>query len=181
MEYLDKLFKVLNLQPRLLLGLSILGCILLYNPYGILNEFGLETLVNLYRPWVGFTTLFAFVFFFIQLIPWVKDKIEYRQYKLSLLEELDSLSKEEKVLLLYCLDNNQKTISLPMTHSTANRLTSKNIMLMASGAGNLTSWAFNINDIVWSKLKKNRELLTAGLSEQEVKATLSKMFSSLYN
>lgn len=62
--------------------------------------------------------------------------------------------KEEKVLLLYCLYNNQKTISLPITHSVANRLKSKGILIMSRGTENILAWSYNIQNDIWNKLQK---------------------------
>jgi len=180
-DYLDKLLKTLNLEPRFLLGLSIFGYVLLSNPYWIIYNMGLQPLVNEYRAWIAFITLFTTIFFFIQLIPWVKDKITFRQYKKKLLNELKSLSQEEKVLLLYCIEKNQKTISLPISHSVANRLKSKGIVEMDNGSGNATAWAFNINDIIWQKLQKDKSVLNKGLDEEQAKHIATKLFNSFYN
>ncbi len=181
MDYIEKFIQAIKLQPRFLFGISILGLILLFNPFNVIPFLSLESFVVEYRKWIGFTTLLAIVFFFVQLVPLLKKFYYKKQYSKRIVEELEALSKEEKVLLLYCIDNNQKTISLPLSHPIANSLKSKGILQMAIGTGNITSWAFNINHDVWKKLNKDRELLTDGLSEQEIRHIVNRIFDRFYN
>ena len=181
MEYIEKFFQVIHLTPRHLFGICVLGLFLLFSSSNVLSKFGIETIVNDYRAFIGLLTLFSLVFFIIQLIPAISKKYRLHQYKKQLLNELYSISKEEKVLLLYCLANNQKTISLPISHSVANRLKSKGILIMSGGAGNMTAWAYNIDDDIWEKIKQDHSVLSNGMTEQEMKRINDEIFDIFYN
>lgn len=181
MDYIEKFFEAIHLSPRHLFGMGVLGLFLLFAPLNTLSIFGIETIVNDYRAFIGLFTLFSIVFFLIQLIPTISKKYRQHQYKKQLLNELYSLSKEEKVLLLHCLANNQKTISLPISHSVANRLKSKGIFIMGSGSGNMIAWAYNINDDIWKKIKQDTSVLSNGLSELEMKRINNEIFDRFYN
>lgn len=181
MDYIEKFFQAIHLAPRHLFGMGVLGLFLLFASSNVLSIFGIETIVNDYRAFIGLFTLFSIVFFLIQLIPTISKKYRQHQYKKQLLNELYSLSKEEKVLLLHCLANNQKTISLPISHSVANRLKSKGIFIMDSGSGNMIAWAYNINDDIWKKIKQDPSVLSNGLSELEMKRINNEIFDRFYN
>lgn len=181
MEYIEKFFQAIHLAPRHLFGMSVLGLFLLFASSNILSIFGIETIVNDYRAFIGLFTLFSIVFFVIQLIPGISKKYRQYQYKKQLLNELYSLSKEEKVLLLHCLANNQKTISLPISHSVANRLKSKGILMMSGGSGNMTAWAYNIDDDIWKKTKQDHSVLSNGMSEEEMRRINNEIFDRFYN
>ncbi len=181
MEYIEKFFQVIHLTPRHLFGICVLGLFLLFASSNVLSKFGIETIVNDYRAFIGLLTLFSLVFFIIQLIPAISKKYRLHQYKKQLLNELYSLSKEEKVLLLYCLYNNQKTISLPITHSVANRLKSKGILKMSHGTGNSLAWSYNIQNDIWNKLQMYELILLDDLTEQEMQRIRHEIFSKYYN
>lgn len=181
MDYIGKFFQAIHLSPRHLFGMGVLGLFLLFASSNMLSIFGIETIVNDYRAFIGLATLFSIVFFVIQLIPAISKKYRQYQYKKLLLNEVYSLSKEEKVLLLHCLANNQKTISLPISHSVANRLKSKGIFIMDSGSGNMTAWAYNIDDYIWKKIKQDYTILSDGMDEKEMQEINNRIFGSFFN
>ena len=179
-ENIEKFFQAIHLAPRHLFGICVLGLFLLFSSSNVLSIFGIETIVNDHRAFIGLLTLFSFVFFIIQLIPAISKKYRLHQYKKQLLNELYSLSKEEKVLLLYCLANNQKTISLPISHSVANRLKSKGILIMSRGTENILAWSYNMQNDIWNKLQKYELILLDNLTEPEMQRITQKIFSNLY-
>ena len=181
MDYLEKLFKAIYLSPRHLFGLGAMSLTLLFTPPDTLKLFGVETIVSDYRALIGFVAIFSLIFFIIQSVPDVTKKFRHYKSKQQLLNELNFLSKEEKVLLLHCFFNNQKTISLPISHSIANRLKSKGIMIMDIGAGNMTAWAYNIDDYIWQKIQKDHSMLLNGLAEQEMREIDNRIFDRFYN
>ncbi|MFY9101054.1 super-infection exclusion protein B [Aliarcobacter cryaerophilus] len=179
-ENIEKFFQAIHLAPRHLFGICVLGLFLLFSSSNVLSIFGIETIVNDHRAFIGLLTLFSLVFFIIQLIPAISKKYRLHQYKKQLLNELYSLSKEEKVLLLYCLYNNQKTISLPISHSVANRLKSKGILIMSRGTENILACPYNIHNDIWNKLQKYELILLDNLTEPEIQRITQKIFSNLY-
>ena len=99
MEYIEKFFQAIHLAPRHLFGMSVLGLFLLFASSNILSIFGIETIVNDYRAFIGLFTLFSIVFFLIQLIPAISKKYRQHQYKKQLLNELYFFPKRKK---FYC-------------------------------------------------------------------------------
>ena len=65
MEYIEKFFQVIHLTPRHLFGICVLGLFLLFSSSNVLSKFGIETIVNDYRAFIGLLTLFSLVFFII--------------------------------------------------------------------------------------------------------------------
>ena len=165
---MEKFLQIIHLKPRSLFGISIVGILLLFNPYGILISFGLENIVDEYRGLIGFITLVTIVFFVIELIPWIKNKYFIHSYNKQVLSYLESLSQDESFMLLYCKKNNMRSLSLSLTNSIANSLVSKGILEQAGGTGNMTAWTYTVSDVVWNKITKNEHILPT-ISDEDLK------------
>ncbi|RLA84856.1 MAG: hypothetical protein DRG78_00025 [Epsilonproteobacteria bacterium] len=178
---MEKFLQLIHLKPRSLFGIALIGLFLLFNPYSLIAIFGLVDAVNEYRSIIGIITLISIVFFIIQLFPWINTKYSISQYNKQILNNIDSLSKDESYMLLLCIRSNSKSLSLPLSHSTANLLASKGIMNKASGTGNMTAWPYTVSDIIWNKIKKNENILPHIISNKELKQYEGNMYDPLYN
>ena len=63
------------------------------------------------------------------------------------------------MLLAFCLNRNQQTVTLEITHRIAGALVAKNMLIMASGVGNQLAWPFTIPDFLWHHIRANPQLI----------------------
>lgn len=151
--------KVIQLKPRFLFGLLVLGLMLLLFPDSWATRFGFQGIRDSFRGWIGIGTLCALAFWLIQLIPFWRETRAIKRHKASVIDAISSLSPEEQMLLAFCVDRNQRTLTLEITHRVANALKSKGMLVAATGTGNSLAWAFTIPSHLWDYLQQNRESL----------------------
>jgi len=149
--------KVIQLKPRFLFGLYVIGLLLLFFPDGWATKFGFQVIRESFRGWIGIGTLGAFAFWLVQLIPFWKEARIIKKHRTSVIDSISSLSTDELLLLAFCIDRNQRTLTLEFTHRVANALKSKGLLVAATGAGNGLAWAFTVPSFVWEYLQKNQE------------------------
>lgn len=151
------LLKVIQLKPRFLFGMWILGALILFMPIGIAETLGIGDIRESIRPYLGLGTLAAFSFWLVQLIPHYRTLRARQRYRANLLRTLDSISPEAWTLLAYCLEMNQQTITLEITDRTANALRAQGILRRAGGAASILAWPYTIHADVWEHLLRNRK------------------------
>ena len=151
--------KVLQLKPRFLFGLGLVGMLLLFFPDGWAAKFGFRSIVENYRGWIGLGTIVSFAFWLVQLVPSWRQTRALKKHRQDVIHSLSSLSSEEAFLLGFCLHRNQRTLTLEMTHRAANALKAKGLLQMASGIGNQLAWAFTVPDFVWEHLCNNPQII----------------------
>lgn len=171
--------KIFQLKPRFLFGVCALGLIILFSPDFVLQIFGIKLFHDSFRGLIGLITLIALVFWIIQLIPSFSSWRRTNKARARILESLDSLSIEERLLLMYCLHRNQQTISLEVIHRDATALTSKGIFVMASGVNDQLAWPFNVPNWLWKEIKANPALVFKGLDPAS--AAIQNRFQQLTN
>src|ERR1700676_1644054 len=93
--------KVIQLQPRFLFGLWLLGVLLLFLPTHAATFLGIASIRDHYRPWIGVGTLGAFAFCLVQLVPAIARTRSGRKYRAAVLKNLDGLTREERFELAY--------------------------------------------------------------------------------
>ena len=147
--------KAIQLKPRFLFGLWLLGALVLACPSSVAEFLGLAVIRDRYRPWVGLGTLAAFAFWLVQLVPWIRDKRHIRAYRTRALEELDGLSPRERFLLQYCVIKQVRTVYLEIDDGAANALCSKGLMRRVPGVGDMWKWPFTLPGFVWDYLCAN--------------------------
>jgi hypothetical protein len=162
--------KAIQLKPRFLFALFALGLLILLLPSRIADTFGLNTIRENHRHWVGLATLAAFIFWCVQLVPYFKAKQRLRRLNHSKSEKedkafeeekaeirnlLQTLSDKEAMILAYCLYKKHRTITLPLTDAAANSLCHKGLLIRATGMGMPSDWPFTIPDFVWEELKES--------------------------
>lgn len=155
--------KAIQLKPRFLFGLWLLGAIILFLPDAVAESFGIRDIRQSFRGWIGIGTLAAFAFWCVQLIPFYRAKRNTKNLRERVVRSLGSLSQEEWLLLAYCSNRNQRTIPLEITHRAANALVAKGILIRASGVGDSLAWPFTIPEFLWEHLKTNPEAIFNGV------------------
>ena len=150
---------MLQLKPRFLFGIWLVGLMLLFFPDEWATKFGFRNIVENYRGWIGLGTIVAFAFWLVQLVPFWQQERAVKRYKMKVLQSLSSLSFDELFLLAFCVNRSQRTLTLEVTHRAANALKAKGLLEMASGNGNITAWAYTVPDFVWEHLCKNPQIL----------------------
>lgn len=148
--------KLIQLKPRFLFGIWLVGVLVLFIPETVAGKFGIDVLRNNYRAWIGLATLAAFAFWVVQLIPGFQQRRLAKLRKKEVLKSLDSLSSEEWFLLAYCLHRGQQTICLKMGDKAATALCQKGLLVCGTGVGDPLGWPFTIPMFVWEHLLVNR-------------------------
>ena len=156
--------KVIQLKPRFLFGIWLIGALILFLPQKAAEGFGFLNIREHYRGWIGIGTISAFAFWCIQLIPLFSNYRSTTKYKTGVTQSLSSLSQEEWFLVAYCLNRNQQTITLELTHRAARALVAKGIFIAADGVGNSLSWPYTIPNFLWNHIKANGHLIFNKLS-----------------
>jgi len=155
MSWLRDALDAIQLKPRFLFGIFLLGLLLLVLPAAITNVLGVTELRGQIRPWVGIATLAAFAFWSVQLWPRLSGWCQRRQARRAVLKSLDSLSAEESLILAYCLSRNRLTVLLATASrewNTATGLCEKGLLRRASVGHSILAVPFTVPDFVWTEL-----------------------------
>ena len=153
------LLKVIQLKPRFLFGLSLVGLLLIFFPDALAAKFGFGEIRGTYRGWIGVGTIIAFAFWLVQLVPaWLQMR-DAKRYRSEVLGRIESLSPEEWLLLAFCVNRSQQTLTLEVTHRAANALKAKGLLAMAGGVGNQLAWPYTVPGFVWSHISGDSRVL----------------------
>lgn len=161
MGWFSDMIKLTELKVRYFLVAWVFGALLIFLPIEMRNQMGI-TIPEVVRPWVGFSTLAAFVFWlvlsFIQLFSFIQQWLKDRNLRVTILSQLETLSDGERAIFLHCLSKNQRTIQRNITDGPTNSLKSKRLLVMAS-QGSVLSMPHTIPKFVWDHIKaKETEL-----------------------
>jgi len=159
MAVFSDLLKAIQLKPRFLFGLWLVGMILLFFPDGWATKFGFRGIIQNYRGWIGLGTIVVFAFWLVQLVPSFLQARAVKRYRQNVIKSLSALSNDEWLLLAFCVIRNQRTLTLEITHGAANALEAKRLLNKASGVGNKMAWPYTIPDFVWEYLSRNPRIL----------------------
>lgn len=154
--------KVIQLKARFLFGIWLIGAFILFLPDRFADEFGIKTIRENYRGWIGIGTLAAFAFWLVQLIPSFQNRRAIKKIREEIIQSVNSLSPEEQLLLAFCLWRNQQTITLEITHRAAGALVAKGMLIRADGIGDTLAWPFTVPDFLWNHLRLNHQLILRG-------------------
>jgi hypothetical protein len=158
--------KAIQLKPRLLFGLWLIGMLFLFFPDRLAEKFGFHQIRDSYRGWGGLGTIVAFAFWLVQLIPSWRQAVANRRAKRQVIESMDSLSPDEWFILAFCVDRNQRTITLEIDHRAAGALVAKGLLGTPAGVFNTLAFPYTIPSFVWRHLQKHRRQL---LPDDELK------------
>lgn len=91
-----------------------------------------------------------------------------RQRKEEVLKHLDTLTEQERWVLTYCMERQERTVYMRIHEKVAQSLDSKGLMEMHGGVGSQWEWAFTIPTFVWDYLMEHkRKLLPDEVLQQE--------------
>jgi hypothetical protein len=111
--------------------------------------------------------LAAFAFWLVQLIPAYESNREAKKLRGKVIGSLNSLSPDEWLLVAYCLDRNQRTLTLELSHRAAGALAAKGILVRAAGVGNQLAWPFTIPDFLWEYLTEHPQAIFNGVERND--------------
>lgn len=157
MSWLRDALDVIQLKPRFLFGIFLVGLLLVVLPGAAANVLGVTALRDQIRPWIAIATLAAFAFWLVQLWPIASGWWQRRQHQKAIIARLDSLSEDERALLAYCLARNRSTLLLEANErwfNAATALCQKGLMQKATGVIDACAWPHTIRDFVWAELQR---------------------------
>lgn len=175
-NFLSDWIKAIQMHPRFLFGISLVGIIFLAAPAGLMESVGLTELRTHYKAWVAVGTLISAVFFFIQLTPILIEKLAQQKLRKARIASLSTLSVEEWVMISYCLEHNEQTIARPVTDRIASGLAARGLLVMAA-RGAINAAPFSIPTYIWNHLQENRStfLENGPLTEDLLKTEFGKL------
>jgi len=169
MSWLENVTKLAELKARYFFGAWVFGALLIFLPTEIKGQMGI-TIPDVVRPWIGFSTLAAFVLWIVlatlQVFSSVHQWFTGRKLRAEILSQLETLSGGERDIFLICLSRNQRTIQRNITDGPANSLKSKRLLLMAS-QGSVLSMPHTIPKFVWDHIKANEAQLFPELFDEK--------------
>jgi len=167
MSWFDSVTKLTELKARYFFGAWVFGALLIFLPAEIKQQMAI-TIPEVVRPWVGFSSLAAFVLWIvlttIQLLSFIHHWLRERKLRTEILSQLETLSDGERDIFLLCLTHNQRTIQRNITDGPANGLRSKRLLVMAA-QGSVLSMPYTIPKFVWDHLRANEPELFPELSD----------------
>jgi len=160
-KFLD-ILKAVQLPPRFLLAAAAVGLLFLLMPATWAEWLGISAVLAEGRGWIALGASAAFFFGVAQLVPLVLRWWRRREALREIVEALDSLSDDERMLLGYCAYRNRRTVLLQVTGAEANcahGLCQKGLMEGASGGGSILGWPHTIPSAVWPHVVSRRDSL----------------------
>ncbi|MDD5236303.1 MAG: super-infection exclusion protein B [Candidatus Omnitrophica bacterium] len=152
MDWFDSFIKVINLKPRYLLGLCLVGIILLLAPVQLTQLLGIDKFLVRFKGLIAVITVFAFVFFLVQSFQGPRIRYVNWRYQKKVIKELSFLSSREREIFAYCLKNNQKSIILRVDDPVARALEDKGLLTKPEGWGDIRQWPWSIPQFVWDHI-----------------------------
>jgi hypothetical protein len=152
----ESVVKAVQLKPRYLFGIALAGFVVaLLLPDSLSDYLGMTTVLSVGRGWVSLAAILAFCLGIVQLFPSVQEWWCARKHRAIMLAQLDSLSKEEKLLLAYCVSRKRRTLLLDLNSTPANvaaGLSQKGLMQPAMGTQNIFAWPHTVPTFVWEEI-----------------------------
>lgn len=176
----ESLLGLLKLAPRLLFAVWVAGALVLLMPAPYAAQFGIAPFRDAHRLWVGPVTLGAFVVWATNLAVagagWTRRKFRRRAAAHSArewaLEQLATLSTDERTLLAYFVHRGAPTQSLVLNFAPARSLCAKGLLRVTPGSGNMFDWPYTVPASVWRDLVARRDTLFPGIDTPEARAAL---------
>ncbi len=165
-KWIDRLNALQKLPARYPLAIGVLGIVVLSLPSAWADYLGIAELRDKHRGWFGIAVLLALTLAVIQITPVFqkrgrdKESRNARQAKSDeVLQYIEGLSTEERLILAECIRRQQQTIALDMANVAAVALCSKGLLREVGGTGNPRAWPYTIPHFVWRHLNDNPNLL----------------------
>lgn len=172
-----EVLKVFDLKPRHLFVVWIFGTFLLLAPQSISDRLGFTSIVNGFRGWIGLVTLALLILWSVQL--WTSSSERRRSEKEAkakaeaeaeaeadserhaqreALDSLTTLSRNERLVIMYALYRGQQTVFTKFADQAAQALCSKGLLIPAP-QGDAFNFPFTIPNFVWRQLQKHKSEL----------------------
>ena len=160
---LSKWLDWIKLPTKTLAGLCIVFAILIFSNGNTLDKFGLKSLVDQYRAYLGVGFLVTLALTIVNSIaaiwkfiyPWIAQAYWIRIGK----KRLRSLTPTEKKILGYYIRNQIRSQNLPIQNGTVNALQKERIIVRGSSLGSISGFDYIIQPWAWDYLNKKPELL----------------------
>lgn len=166
------LLDLTKIKARYFFGAWIFGALVIFLPEAIKQKMAI-TIPETVRPWLGFSTLAAFVLWVVLVSLYcaskIKDWFDFRRRKSEALSQLETLSQGERDIFILCLSLNQRTIQRNITDPAANSLLAKRLLVIAP-QGNILAMPFTIPKFAWEYLKSNETELFPELHDERAMA-----------
>ncbi|MBW2123906.1 MAG: superinfection exclusion B family protein [Deltaproteobacteria bacterium] len=153
MNWFTSFLKAVQLLPsRYFFAMAAVGVFFLVLPMSLSQWLGTEGVLARARGWIALATSITFFLGIAKVTPWISRWWSRRRSINRVLESLDSLSADERILLGYCAARKRRTILLQLASAEANvahGLCQKGLMEQAPGQGSILGWPFTIPAEIW--------------------------------
>lgn len=171
------LHRFFSLTPRALFAVVVTGATILLIPDDLAVTVAVDSFRNTHRIWIGPTTLLAFALL-MSFVLWslprrFRAARVARMRKTTILQQLDSLSNEERLVLAFFMHSGSSTQYLWANFGPAQALCSKGLLRQLRGTGSLFSWPYVIPEFVWSEMNQRRDELFPGIDSDEARNVFS--------
>jgi Super-infection exclusion protein B len=171
-NYAEAFLKALQIAPRFLIALAVIGLTILLLPPEWAALFGVDNLRVEYRPWIGVVTIASLILWavhYMARIPdWMQKRRRVAQQKRSALKNIETLAREERLLLAFFLYHGAPTRYIPVNYAPARSLCSKGLLRTVGGTGHMFSWPYTIPDFVWTHLNDLQSEIFPELTDERV-------------
>ena len=166
-ELIKSLLEILKLAPRYLVPVGLSSALLLFPGRNFLNILGLAQFAENNRPLIGA----AFIVSLAVTFCWAAEFVyryfvkirQKRHIEQKILERLHALTKEEKQILGFYIENQTRTNYLRANDGVVQGLKAAGIIHLAAPYGSfIKGIAFNISEIAWQYLNQNPRLFSDG-------------------
>jgi hypothetical protein len=154
--------KAIQLKARYLFGLWLLGLLILLMPKAWADALRITPIRDTAGGVIGIATMAALVFWLVALLQTFQDWRERCKRRTAIRLSLDTLSRQERWLLAYCLIRKRQTLLLSRISSSGNvaaGLCQKGLMIPAAGVQNRFAWPYSIPPFVWRELRRRQRAL----------------------
>lgn len=146
---------LVTLKPLPASILFLVGIFILVIPNNIAKFLAIDVFREQYRSWISIFTIIAGVTLFCRLVCYYFMAFKRLRMRHEVLRQLFVLSREEKLILYFCVLNNSATVLAPHGNSFLQALCSKGLIKEAGGTGVILSWPYTIPNWIWTYLRRH--------------------------
>lgn len=170
-----KILDWLKLSPRYLIPIALVTGFAIFSSDTILNTFGITSLVNTYRGYIGAVFIISFVLAFTEGALLVYRPIAAMRAKAKAAKKLEDflqkLTHDEKRILRQYIDRQKKTAYFDIEDGVVGGLEDHGIIYKSTNVGRADRWAYNIVPDVWDYLQKHPDVVSKTSDTTPIKLT----------
>jgi len=159
MEIIVKIIEIIS--NKISLPVAIFMAFLLFCPDSILKDIGIKDFINDNRKYIWLIFLFSTILYLYEkskvFIKYSLVTINKKKNLRMAINNLNSLSNEEKSVVYYCLRDNRTTVYATCINSTMVSLTNKRIFHIPFGMYSKMKTPYEIDTKIWNYLNKNKD------------------------